>query len=79
MDLQPTTRYPSLQMSRGYDDGSSPIAIDGLDVVDEQVVLLSPLEPGRKRSGVPRRVRTPAYRTRTTDTTDPRRRRNGLG
>lgn len=65
MDFQPTTRYPSLQLARhdarydgyggesgGYDDvGSSPVVIDGLDVVDEQVVLLSPLEPARHGVG----------------------------
>jgi len=65
MDFQPTTRYPSLQLARlgtrsdGRDDdtdGSSPVVIDGLDVVDEQVVLLSPIEPTRHTGG---RTRSP--------------------
>jgi hypothetical protein len=62
MDFQPTTRYPSLQLARhdarydgyggGYGEaGSSPVVIDGLDVVDEQVVLLSPLEPAGRGVG----------------------------
>lgn len=78
MDFQPTTRYPSLQLARlgsrvdtladGTDferDDSSPVVIDGLDVVDEQVVLLSPIEPtrptgrGTRGPGRPSRTRYP--------------------
>lgn len=61
MDYQPTTRYPSLQLSRHDGEDPSPVLVDGLDVVDEQVVLLSPLEP-RRRIASPVR-RSPVRRT----------------
>lgn len=51
-----TTRYPSL--GRAFDDtssgpltGTGPLMIDGLDVVDEQVVALAPIDPTRHGSG----------------------------
>lgn len=51
-----TTRYPSL--GRAFDDsstgpltGTGPLMIDGLDVVDEQVVALAPIDPTRNGPG----------------------------
>lgn len=65
MELRPTSRYPSRGLSSGAfssafsgdaSDGSSEedavaaVSIDGLEVVDEQVIGLSPLDaPGRRR------------------------------
>jgi hypothetical protein len=70
MELRPTTRYPSLAMVRGVrmpdPDGAAPdhgpgaVAIDGLDVVDEQVVELSPVQRkdrGNRRGGTSYRGR----------------------
>ena len=49
MELRPTTRYPSRGLGTPNDTGG-PVSVDGLEVVDEQVVMLSPLErPGRRR------------------------------
>jgi hypothetical protein len=58
MDYRPATRYRSLSMAAGGGyDNKGPTLIDGLDVVDEQVVVLSPLdvEHRRKTSGRQRR------------------------
>lgn len=61
MELRPTSRYPSRHPSRGLsaddswdaprdDEAAGPVSIDGLEVVDEQVVALAPLDaPGRRR------------------------------
>lgn len=53
MDYRPATQYKSLSMAAGGEyDGKGTTLIDGLDVVDEQVVVLSPLDverPGRSR------------------------------
>ncbi|MBF6169173.1 hypothetical protein IU486_31215 [Streptomyces gardneri] len=49
MELLPTTRYPSRGLGATNDTGA-PVSVDGLEVVDEQVVMLSPLErPGQRR------------------------------
>jgi hypothetical protein len=54
-----TTRYPSLAMARPNSAGaespgadSAAVTVDGLEVVDEQVVVLAPAppRPGRARS-----------------------------
>lgn len=59
MAYQPVSRYPSVWSGAASTepDGGS-VMIDGLEVVDEQVVVLSPLESrgtadrdGRPRSG----------------------------
>ena len=70
MEFRPTTRYPSLAMARGVhvpdDDGAAPgqapaaVTVDGLNVVDEQVVELSPVQRrdrGRRRGGASHRGR----------------------
>jgi hypothetical protein len=46
MAYQPVRRFPSPQSraASGEPDGGA-VMIDGLDVVDEQVVVLSPVEP----------------------------------
>jgi len=59
MEFRPTTRYPSLAMARGVhvpdDDGAAlgqapaGVTVDGLDVVDEQVVELSPVQRRDRR------------------------------
>jgi hypothetical protein len=56
MDYRRATRYRSLSTAadRGY-DGKGPTLIDGLDVVDEQVVVLSPLDVERPARGRRRR------------------------
>jgi hypothetical protein len=58
MPYQPTSRYPSpwagqpraaaaaTMTSGSAMDADGAVMIDGLEVVDEQVVVLSPLEPG---------------------------------
>lgn len=74
MEFRPTTRYPSLAMVRGVhvpdDDGVVPgqapaaVTVDGLDVVDEQVVELSPVQRrdrGRRRAGTSHRGRDGDY------------------
>jgi hypothetical protein len=44
MDYRRATRYQSMSMAPdGEYNGKGPTLIDGLDVVDEQVVVLSPL------------------------------------
>lgn len=49
MELRPTTRYPSRGLGTTNDAGE-PVSVDGLEVVDEQVVMLSPLDrPGQRR------------------------------
>lgn len=56
MDLRATTRYPSRGFSThdAGEDGTTivgPVSVDGLEVVDEQVVPLAPLDaPGRRLS-----------------------------
>lgn len=53
MELRPTSRYPSVGLSTDgseEDEVIGPVSIDGLEVVDEQVVQLAPLDaPGRRR------------------------------
>jgi hypothetical protein len=49
MSYQTTARYRSLSTaSSSSDDPPALTRIDGMDVVDEQVVVLSPLEVGRR-------------------------------
>lgn len=53
MELHATSRYPSRgSATEGPEDDRvvGPVSIDGLEVVDEQVVALAPLDaPGRRR------------------------------
>lgn len=42
MELQPTTRYPSVSRAFALGENGA-VQINGLEVVDEQVVLLGPL------------------------------------
>lgn len=52
MELRPTTLYPSRGLGTTNNTGESasePVSIDGLEVVDEQVVMLSPLQRPRQR------------------------------
>lgn len=62
MTYEPTSRYPSWATASDAPEGGT-IMIDGLDVVDEQVVVLSPLEPrgtqDRHRRTRPSRWATP--------------------
>ena len=57
MDYRPTTRYASRSMTEGEDPyRTGPTLVDGQEVVDEQVVVLSPLDVegprrGRTRTG----------------------------
>jgi len=52
MELRATSRYPSRGFAtEGSEDDRvvGPVSIDGLEVVDEQVVALAPLDaPGRR-------------------------------
>jgi len=54
MDLLTTRRYPSLAMAAV--DGVSSVSVDGLEVIDEQVVALAPLDEANRttRSRRPR-------------------------
>ena len=52
MDYRPTTRYISRSMGAGDDPyRTGPTLVDGLEVVDEQVVVLSPLDVEGPRRG----------------------------
>jgi hypothetical protein len=55
MDYRRATRYRSLSIAAdaGY-DGKGPTLIDGLDLVDEQVVVLSPMDVERPARPRPR-------------------------
>ena len=60
MDYRPTTRYRSLSMAADEAaNGAGPTLIDGLDVVDEQVLVPSPIDvertPRGRRPPTPRR------------------------
>jgi hypothetical protein len=63
MDYRPTTHYISRSMTSTDPYGTGPTLVDGLEVVDEQVVALSPLDveaPRRRRSAVGRGSRREA-------------------
>lgn len=58
MDYRPATRYVSRSMATGDDPrGTGPALIDGLEVVDEQVVVLSPLDVDTPRQRREREAR----------------------
>jgi hypothetical protein len=59
MDYRPTTRYISQSMAAEDPYSRGPTLVDGLEVVDEQVVVLSPLdvEAPRRRRPVRREAR----------------------
>ncbi|GAA5026977.1 hypothetical protein ACFQRL_11290 [Microbacterium fluvii] len=43
MEIVSSRRYPSLAMAA--EDGATTISIDGMEVIDEQVVALTPRRP----------------------------------
>ena len=58
--LESRTRYPSLSLSVQASDEPGIVMIDGLDVVDEQVVVLSPL--ATSATGLDAEARTRRHR-----------------
>ena len=53
MELRATSRYVSRALGDGESDVDvvGPVSIDGLEVVDEQVVALAPVDSPEKSSG----------------------------
>jgi hypothetical protein len=50
MDIRPTTRYPSIHPAASQASAYRSLTqLDGMEVVDEQVVVLSPVDVGRPR------------------------------